>query len=165
MEELLLGSFLSSDKLYVVHQQDIDIAVLLAELNGAIVAYRVDQFIHELFRRHVSQPDALVPFLNQVPDRMHQVCLSKTDAAVQVQGIVRYRRTLPNGERGGPCELIAGPDHERVEGVFRVKPRSRIRCRCRESSLRLFLRLLRLDRNPERKRRPGDFTGRLHQQI
>ena len=47
VEELLLRPFLAGDELDVVDQEEIDGAVLGAELGGAVVADRIDELVRE----------------------------------------------------------------------------------------------------------------------
>ena len=52
-----------------------------------------------------------------VPDRVHQVRLAESHAAVDEQRVVGPRRRLGDGAAGGVRELVRGSDDEGVEGV------------------------------------------------
>ena len=54
-------------------------------------------------------------------DRMHQVRLAKSHAAVDEQRVVRARRRFGDRAARGMRELIRRPDDERVEGVARIE--------------------------------------------
>ena len=55
VEELGLRAFLAGDELDVVHQQHVDAAIALAEVEDAVVADRVDHLVHEPLGRDVGQ--------------------------------------------------------------------------------------------------------------
>ena len=56
-----------------------------------------------------------------VPDRVHQMRLAETHAAVDEERVVRARRGLGNGAAGRMRELIRRSDDERVERVAGVQ--------------------------------------------
>ena len=53
-----------------------------------------------------------------VPDRVHEVGLAETDAAVDEQRVVRLRRVVRNGERRGVRKAVRLAANEGVERVF-----------------------------------------------
>ena len=55
VEELGLRAFLAGQELDVVHEQDVDAAIALAEIEDAIVADGVDHLVHEALGRDVGQ--------------------------------------------------------------------------------------------------------------
>ena len=52
-----------------------------------------------------------------VPDRVHQVRLAESDAAVDEQRVVRARRRFGDRAAGGMRELVRRSDDERVERI------------------------------------------------
>ena len=89
MKELRLRSFLPGEELDVIDEQDVDAAVALAEVEDAVVPYRVDHLVHEPLGRDVGQLERLEVIEHVVPDRMHEVRLAQTHAAVNEQRVVR----------------------------------------------------------------------------
>ena len=60
-----------------------------------------------------------------VTDRLHQVCLTKPDATVNEEWIVRSRGRLSYGQRRSVREVVGRPNHKRIERVLRVQLRIR----------------------------------------
>jgi hypothetical protein len=121
VEKLLLRPLLSRDELDVVDQEQVQAAVPIAELDGGVEADGVDEIVGELLGRHVGDPDARIALPRVMTDGVEQVGLAEAHAAVDEQGIVRLRELLPDRHAGRVRELVARPDHERVEGVFRIE--------------------------------------------
>ena len=80
MEELLLGRFFARDELDIIHQQDIDRAILGAKLFGGAITNSIDNFVGELLRRNIEHRQAGLHAL--VPNRVQEVRLAQTNAAV-----------------------------------------------------------------------------------
>ena len=78
---------------------------------------RVDHLVDEAIRRDVGEIQALVPLEDVVADRMHQVGLAQTDAAVDEERVVGLRGDLRDGASGGMRELVRRADDEALEGV------------------------------------------------
>src|SRR5262249_50765724 len=121
VEEFLLGALLGSEHLNVVHQQGVHGAKALVESRHAVVAQRTDHLIDELLARDVDHLHLAVVALELPADRLHQMGLPHTYAAVQVQRVVHPRRIGGHRARRGMGELIATADHEAVEGVLRIE--------------------------------------------
>ena len=119
VEELLLRPLLARDELDVVDQEDVDGAVLGAELGDAVVADRVDELVGEALGREVEHAQARVEAGDLVADRVQQVGLAEADAAVDEERVVGLRRQLGDGLAGGLGELVGVADDEGVEGVAR----------------------------------------------
>jgi hypothetical protein len=47
MKKFVLSTLFSSQKLHIVHQQDIDAAIPLAEIDQAVVPHRIDHLVHK----------------------------------------------------------------------------------------------------------------------
>ena len=124
VEELLLRPLLARDELDVVDQEQVDGAVLGAELRGPVVADRVDQLVGEALGREVEQAERRVEPRDLVADRVEQVGLAETDPAVDEERVVGLRRQLGHRLAGGLGELVGVADDEGVEGVARRTGRS-----------------------------------------
>ena len=123
VEELGLRAFLAGDELDVVDEQHVDAAVALAEIEHAVVADRVDHLVHEPLGRDVGQLQMTVVLQHVVADRVHQMRLAETHAAVDEQRVVGARRRFRDGAARRVRELIRRADDEGVEGVTRIQPR------------------------------------------
>ena len=132
VEELGLRLFALGEELDVVDQQDVDLAVPLAEPIALPLAHRLDELGHELLRRHVLHADPGVDPVDVMAHRDQQMRLAEPHPAVDEQRVVRRRRRrLRDGHRRGMREPVARPGDERVEGVVRERePRCAERCGC-----------------------------------
>jgi hypothetical protein len=73
-----------------------------------------------------------------VADRLHEVRLAHTDAAVEEQRVVSLGGPLGDGLASRVCELVPAADDERVERITRIQLRSAVPI---ESPLRRMERL------------------------
>ena len=71
VEKLRLRPFLASDELNVVDEQDVDGAVSFAKINDAVVADRVDHFVHEALGRDVGEFEMAVVLQHVLSDPVH----------------------------------------------------------------------------------------------
>ncbi len=124
MEELLLRALLAGEKLNVVDQQDVDVAELVAEAGHLVVADRVDHLVGELLAADVADGSMRLSALHVVTDRMHQVGLAHSNAAIEEQRVVGLRGPFCDGLCCSGRELIPTPNHERIELI----PRIQLRC-------------------------------------
>ena len=89
----------------------------------AIVADGVDHLVHESLGRDVGELQVAIVPQHVMTDRVHQVRLAETDAAVDEQRVVGSRRCFGDRATGRVRELIRGSDDEGVEGVARIESR------------------------------------------
>ena len=89
MEKFSLGALFPSEKLNIVDQQDVNRAIPFAEIQHAIVANRVDHFVHESFGRDVGESQASIVLHHVLPHRVHQMRLAQTDTAIDKERVVR----------------------------------------------------------------------------
>ncbi len=107
VEELGLGLLALGEELDVVHEQDVHLAVALAEPVALALADRLDELGHELLGRHVLDPDPRVEPVHVVTDRDQEVGLAQTHAAVDEQRVVRRGgRRLGDGHGRGVGEPV-----------------------------------------------------------
>ena len=121
VEELFLSLHPALQELDVVDQQDVDVAVAALKSLGFVVADRVDEVVGELLGADIEHPSAGVQAARVVANRVQQVGLAQSGAAVDEQRVVRLGRGLGDGDRGGVGEAVARTDDEGVEGVLRVQ--------------------------------------------
>src|SRR5215469_11573441 len=117
MKEFFLGALLSSEKLDVVNQKKISLAITLPEFDQVAVLNRIDELIDEQFTRDVYDLHIFLLRPDVLTNRLHQVRLAKTDPTVNEQWVVRARRCLRDGEARGMCNFVVRTDHERFECV------------------------------------------------
>ena len=74
MEKFLLGRLFARDKLDIIHQQDINLAIFGAELLSFLEANGIDDFIRKFFRGHVQNRQT--GSLSHMSNGMQQMRLS-----------------------------------------------------------------------------------------
>ena len=124
VEELFLRALFSRDELDVVDEEHIDPPVPLAELLALLRADRVDELVGELFARRVCDALLGVARDHRVSDRVHEVCLTQSGAAVYEERVVAVTRPLSHRERGGMRQAVVRAHDEGREGVARIQERS-----------------------------------------
>ena len=100
--------------------------VLLAEVGGRYAVFyadRVDQFVREDLGGDVEHFLLRSVLQNEVSDRVHQVCLSQADAAVDKQRVIDLAGIFRDCERGGVSHFIIRSDDEAVEGILFLEVR------------------------------------------
>ena len=121
MEELLHRRLFTRQKLDIVNQQNVNIAVNLLERRTLIVTNRVNEIVRELLRIHVAHPQIRVQILGVVADRVQQVGLTQARTAVDEQRVVDNAGLLRHRESARVCKAVGLTNHEGVEGVVRVQ--------------------------------------------
>src|SRR6202165_2904395 len=99
MEELLFGPVLAGEELHVVDEQHIDGAVLVTELTHPGGGDRADHLIGELFGRQVDDALARESRVDLMSDRVHQVCLAETHAAIEEEWVIAVAWSFGDGLR------------------------------------------------------------------
>ena len=117
VKEFLLGAFLTAQKLDVINQKEIGLAITLPKLNQITVLDGIDELVNEEFARDVDHFHVFFLSPNVLTDGLHQVRLAKTDSAVNEQRVVCAGWRLRDGETCRVCNLVVRPDHERFECV------------------------------------------------
>ena len=109
MEELLLRTLFTDNELNIVDQENVDVAIFLAELGHChvvAVTNGVDQFICKVFAGNVENFGFRIVLQYKMSNRMHQMRLSKSDSCIQVQRVVDFTRRFRDCEGGSVCEHI-----------------------------------------------------------
>src|SRR6266545_4098576 len=135
MEEFLLDPLLVLEELHVVDEQQVIGAVALLEALDPFVAQRVDEVVHERLAGDVFDREVARVLGDVLGDRLHQVGLAETGAAVDEERVVRLRRRFCDRECRRMGETVRGADHEQVEDVLRIEPRLRAAWRHRDLHL------------------------------
>ena len=121
VEKLFLNAFLAREKLYVVNQQHVGLAIFFAEADELIVLNGVDVFVGEFFRRNVGDARALFVSHDVLTDGVQQMRLAQSDAAIKKQRVVGFSRRLRDRQGCGVRKAVIVADDKRVEGVFGVE--------------------------------------------
>ena len=121
VKERLLGLVFALQKLDVVDQQNVDIAILPLKGRGAVVLNCVDEVVGELFARNVSNLEARIHLQRVVSDRVQKVGLAQARVAINKERVVCLCGGFGNGERRCVSEAVRDAGHEAVKGVLRVE--------------------------------------------
>ncbi len=121
MEELFLRRLFAGEKLNVVDQQHVDLAIAIAKLRRAIVLQRDDELVGELLARDVDDVGSEVVLNDAMADRVHEVGLSQADAAVEKERIVGVRRGAGDGLRRGVGEPVGVADDKLFKSITCIK--------------------------------------------
>ena len=110
VKEFLLRSFFAGEKLNIIDQEQICLAVTLAEFDQRIVLNRVDEFVDEELAREIHDFRRLLSCPKILADRLHQMRFAQPDAAVNEKRVVGPRGRLCHGQTGGVRDLVVRPD-------------------------------------------------------
>ena len=118
MEEFLLRLLLAGDKLHVIHQQQVSLAVLILELSGGTRADCLNQFIGEIVTLDVDNVAVGVTLTDLVGDGIDQMGLAEAAVTVDKEGIVPLGGFFRDGLGCGMGKLVAAADNEGIKGEF-----------------------------------------------
>ena len=89
MEKFLLRALLAGDKLDVVHQKNVDLAVFVLELCSRAVIERLDELVGEFLAVGQNYLHRRVVFLYLVAYGVEQMRLAEPRVAVDEQRVIR----------------------------------------------------------------------------
>ena len=92
VKEFFLRAFLAAEKLNVVDQKQIGLAITLSEFYQIAVLNRVDEFVDEQFAREIHHLRTFLFRPHILADRLHEVRLAQAHAAVNKQRVISPRR-------------------------------------------------------------------------
>ena len=121
MQELFHRLLLAGNKLHVIHQQDVRLAVLAAQLGEALPvlgAGRVNKLIGELFARDVHHIRGGILVKHLMADGLEQVRFPHAGLPVQEKGIEQGPFRLGDGQ---PCLIGKAAVFINHEGIERVQ--------------------------------------------
>ena len=124
MKEFFLGRFFAADELDIVDHQHVDAAELLLERHRVLETQRTNELIHELFGGKVDHAPIRLAHPEMPRDRVHEVRLAQTHAAIEEQRVEGDLIGL--GHPAGRCvrELVRLADDEILEREARVERRA-----------------------------------------
>src|SRR5919198_2024186 len=130
VEKFLLRPLLTTEKLNVVNQKKLGLAITLPEFDQITMLDRVDELVDEQLTRDVDHLHVFSFRPDELADGLHQMRLAQTDAAINEERVVGPRWRLRDCEAGCMRDFVIRADNERFEGVSRIQPRN---CRARPS--------------------------------
>ena len=119
VEKLLLSCLLSGDELYIIDEEEVDVAVFHAEFLARAVLYGFEQLVCELVALYVGDLRCGVGLADILADSQQQMRLSETGVAVDKQRIVRAAGLVCHGDGGVVRKFVGVSDDEAVKGVSR----------------------------------------------
>ena len=117
VEELFLCGLFAFQKVNVVDQKQIGLAVALPECLPGSVSHRGDQLVHELLGSNVGDPGARISLERFVRNCLHKMGFANARRAVDEQRVVGPARRLGNCVSRGSRQLVGLSDYEEVERV------------------------------------------------
>src|SRR3569832_1012762 len=118
MEELFLRTLFASEELDVVDQARIHRTVKSFEFVDGVVLEGLHHIAYKACGVQIDDGGVGLALQHDIADRMHEMCLSLTDAAVDKERVIGRPRILSDLQGGGTSELIGFAFHEIVEGKF-----------------------------------------------
>src|SRR5579863_886901 len=117
VEELVLSGFLAAEKLDVIDEQEIRLAVPAPEVVGRAALDRGDEFVGELLGADVGDASVGDAADDVVGDGLHEVRFAESGVAVQEERVVYLAGGLGGHVSGGGCELVRIADDKVLERV------------------------------------------------
>src|SRR4051812_38789912 len=124
VKEFLLRTLFAAEELNVVDQEQVGLTITLPEFDQRTVLNRIDEIVNEYLAREVHHFRALFLRPDVLADRLHQVRLAETDAAVDEERVVSASRGLRDRETRGVRNLVVRADDKRIESVTRIQSES-----------------------------------------
>ena len=112
VKKFLLRSLFSAEKLDIINQKQVGLAVALTEFHQGIVLNSVDKFVDEQLARQIHHLRRFLFHPDILADGLHQVRLAQTNAAINKERIVSTRGRLGHRQTRGVRDLIVRADHE-----------------------------------------------------
>src|SRR3989338_1104656 len=121
VEQFLLCFFGIGDKLDVVHDEDVVLAVLIFEIVRPAASYRIDVVGGEALRRYVQNLHIAAGFFEVITDRLNEMGFAASRRTVYEKRIISEARPLDERFCRGVGELVKGPHDEGIESIARVE--------------------------------------------
>ena len=174
MKELLLGSIAARQVVHIINEQDVHIPEPLAELGHLPSLDGTEELRHKAVARDVVDAQSGVRSGGCLADRLEQVGLPQSDAAVDKDRVVRPPWLLGHRHRSGMGQPVARPNDEVVKRVIGADQHlflrgptsdtSRVPGRTVGGAGRTpLLQLLLLPYEADREEPPGDGLGRFRE--
>ena len=103
MEKFVLHLLLARDELHVVHEQQVRVAVLRAELTAAARAHELDEFVDEIVALDVDDLGVLIVPADNVGNGIEQVRLADAGRTVDEKRVIDLSRCFGNCKGSSVC--------------------------------------------------------------
>ena len=123
VEEFLLHRLLAAEKLHVVHQQHIDLTVLLAKLDHGFHFERLDHLVDKIVDLDVADGLVGIILFDLVLNGKEQMGLAQARIAVKKQRIVGVGGIGGDRHACRVRKVVGGTDDKGIKGVFVVVDR------------------------------------------
>ena len=127
MEKFLLRALLAGDELYVVQQQQVNHAVLVAECLYVAFLDGGDQLVGEILTLYIYNAVFRMGAAQHVCNRVHQMRFTQTRVAVDEKRVVLCRRALRNRKCSRMREFVARTDDKTLKRVVVIRRSARAR--------------------------------------
>jgi len=121
VKELFLDALFAREKLDIVNQQHVDMAVSLTELGQAILLQCLDKLVGEFFGRKVRHPSIGIVAQNRVANRVHEVGFAQAGVAVNEKRVVGLRGGLSDRQSSGVRHLVIRTNDKCFERVPNIE--------------------------------------------
>ena len=121
VEEFLLCLLLAGDKLNIVNQKQVGIAVFVAEFKVFTAADRFDEFIDKLIALDIDDVVIRMLLLDAVGDGIEQMRFAQAALSVDKQRIIGGGSFLRDGFGSGKGVLVGRADNKGIKGVIRIE--------------------------------------------
>ncbi|MPN36843.1 hypothetical protein SDC9_184355 [bioreactor metagenome] len=116
MKKFLLGLLFTGDKLHVIHQKQIGLAIFFPHLRRFSGADRLHQFVGQIVALYVGDFGIRLPSADHMGNGVEQVSLAQTRIPVDKQRIVVLGRLFRHGDGGGIGHFVGRSNHEGLKG-------------------------------------------------
>ena len=106
MEKFLLRALLANEKLHVVDQDDIILAIAVPKVVHFVVTQGTHQIIEEFFGGDIARDHATVRLLHVMANGMQQMRLAQPYITIDKEGIIGACRMACHRQAGGVRKLI-----------------------------------------------------------
>src|SRR5690554_1756457 len=116
VEEFFLRAFFAANKLNIIDQQYICLAIFGAKLIGTLVANGANQLVRKLLRRAVDH--AITLLAQAIADGIEQVCFAQPDTPIDEERVEGLSWRVDNGKRGSMGQAVVVAHNEGLEGMI-----------------------------------------------
>ena len=120
MEKFILRRLFFTEKLNVIDEQHVNLAVFFTERVAFAGADGIDELIHEGLGRYIEYVLIRIVVQYMIADRVQKVRLAKAGIAPDKQRVVGISGPVGNGQAGVIGQLIMCSFNKGFEGITRV---------------------------------------------
>ena len=104
-------------KLDIVDEEDVEVAVKSFHLVDRFIAEMIDDVVDERFGGNRLNAHLLMVFADVMADAVEEMCFPQADAAVDEEGVVRFTRPGSDSQSGRFHKLVGGPFDKILKNV------------------------------------------------